>query len=60
MTQYKPRVSASGMVIAFLILLNTIFLKSAYVDNDKYYWALLITVPLLVIAIWDRLRRKAT
>jgi hypothetical protein len=53
--EYKP--SVNGMAISFLVLLNTIFLKAAYVDNKQYYWALAISLPLLLFAIWDRAKK---
>lgn len=57
MIRNTENTSLSGMVIAFLILLNAIFLKSAYLSDDKNYSALLITLPLLAVAIWDRLKK---
>ncbi len=45
--------SVSGSVLALLMLLNVIFLKSAFVEDGKYYLALVILLPLLAIALWD-------
>lgn len=43
--------SARGMIVTILIFLNVIVLKSAFVINDKWYWALLLTIPLLLGAM---------
>lgn len=44
-------VSAPGMIVTILIFLNAIIVRSAFTINDKWYWALFVTVPLLVFAI---------
>jgi hypothetical protein len=43
--------------MAFLLFINAIILKAAYIEDAKYYWALLISAPLLLLAIysmWDK------
>jgi hypothetical protein len=57
MIRKQWKFSDGGRVMALLILLTAIFLKAAYVENEKYYWALLILVPLLFIAIWNRVAK---
>jgi hypothetical protein len=57
MIRNEYKVSDNGLLISFLVLLNTIFLRSAYLDNKQYYWALLVSLPLLILAIWDRLKK---
>ena len=57
MLRNEYKISTNGMAISLLVLLNTIFLKAAYVDNKQYYWALLISLPLLFMAIWDRAKK---
>jgi hypothetical protein len=51
MIQDQKRVSASGLIILVLVLSNVIAIKEAYIDNEKWYWVLFITLPLLLLAI---------
>jgi glutamate synthase domain-containing protein 2 len=53
----KP-VSTSGLIIAFLVLSNTIIIRAGYVTDAKWYWALLISLPLLILAILNVRQRK--
>ena len=50
--------SAMMMIILLICLINIIVLKSAYVSAGKNYWVLLITLPLLFIAIYNLRRNK--
>ena len=43
--------NANGLVIWFIMLMNAIILKTAYLHHPKWYWWLLASVPLLIIAI---------
>ena len=43
-------VSARGMIILFLVLLNVIILKTGYTTDENWYWALTVSTPLLVVA----------
>jgi hypothetical protein len=45
------QVSIGGASISFLFLLNAIILKQAFVTNQKWYWLLCISMPLLITAI---------
>lgn len=53
----KP-VSVKGMVLSILLFANAIILMEAYVYNQQWYWALIVTVPLLIIAIRDVRQKK--
>jgi glutamate synthase domain-containing protein 2 len=55
----KP-VSISGMIVFILIALNVIIIKAAYTSIERLYWWLIITLPLLIIAIRDRCQKKHT
>lgn len=46
-------ISANGCITSFLVVLNGIIVKEAYTGNDDLYWALLITLPLLLFAIYN-------
>lgn len=43
--------SLSGIILLVLVLINAVVLRTAYTVNEKWYWALLVSLPLLVIAI---------
>ena len=47
----KKKVSASGSIIFLLVLINVIIIRSAFVNNSNWYWALAVSVPLLLLAI---------
>lgn len=58
MTEHKTDPSVGGMIIVLLVLVNAIILKSGFVSNDHSWSELLITVPLLLIAVFARWRSK--
>jgi len=58
MSRNQERVSASGIVILILVMLNVIILKTAFIHDAENYWGLVITLPLLLIAIFDAIRQK--
>ena len=45
--------SLSSIILLVLVFVNAIVLRTAYTVNEKWYWALLVTLPLLLIAIRD-------
>ncbi|MEP7233445.1 MAG: FMN-binding glutamate synthase family protein [Ginsengibacter sp.] len=47
----KKKVSTSGSIIFLLVLINVIIIRSAFVNNPNWYWALAVSVPLLLLAI---------
>jgi hypothetical protein len=51
MTVKKKPIPASGVIILFLVLLNAISIRAGYSENEKWYWVLIITLPLLLLAI---------
>jgi len=58
MSGNQKQVSARGMIILFISLINIIVLRSAYISGGKGYWLLLITLPLLFIALYNIKQRK--
>jgi hypothetical protein len=58
MSRNQEKVSASGIIILILVMLNVIILKTAFIHDARIYWGLVITLPLLLIAIFDTLKRK--
>lgn len=51
MSRNQMVVSVSGPMLAFMVLLNGIIVKTGYLHDQRYYYALLVTLPLLVIAL---------
>ena len=58
MIQSRKAISVSGMIISLVVLLNAVILKAAFTGTGAWYWALLISVPLLLIAIRDVFQKK--
>ena len=54
----RKGIPASGMIILFLVMLNACALSAGYVSNAKWYWALGVTLPLLILAIWNTRQKK--
>lgn len=51
-------VSFSRLAITVLVIVNAIVLKEAYLHGAHNYWWMLLTLPLLLIAIYDVLQKK--
>lgn len=51
MIRNKRRVPASRIIILLLVLGNVITIIEAYTGNEKWYWVLVLTLPLLLLAI---------
>lgn len=49
MIRRQKQASVSGMILLFLVLLNVIFIKAGYTKDEKWYWFLIVTVPLLLL-----------
>src|SRR5688500_18535758 len=54
MTQIKKHVSAGGTMLALGVLLIAIVLEAGYTVNADWYWALLVLIPILVVANKNR------
>jgi glutamate synthase domain-containing protein 2 len=57
MRNQKP-VSASRIIILILVVLNIVILNEAYAVNENWYRALIITMPLLLLAILNTRQKK--
>ena len=53
MIQKQQPVSTSSLILLALVLLNVIIVGAAYTGSHQWYWALLISGPLLVFALRD-------
>lgn len=51
-------VSISGMLAVALLLMNAVILETALVKNAEWYKALWVTLPLLVVAIYQSKKKK--
>lgn len=52
--------SVGRMIIAILIFLNAVIVKTAFVNNSDWWWALAISFPLLLISVFNKCRNKST
>lgn len=41
-----------------MVLCNAIVLKNAYLIHEKWYWMLLVTVPVMIYALIDLYRSR--
>ena len=53
MLQKKTDISINGLIVSAFVFMNAIILKTAYTENEKHYWMLLVSIPALILAIWD-------
>ena len=52
--------SVHGMLVLILLLLNAVILETAVVKNQQWYKALWITIPILLLCLFDQWRSNAT
>ena len=53
----KKSVSANGIIIFLLVLLSVVVVREGYATNEKWYWVLIVILPLLLVSILN-LRQK--
>jgi glutamate synthase domain-containing protein 2 len=58
MTGKQNPTSASGLIILILVLLSAIAMETGYMSNKNWYWVLLVTLPLLLLAILNIRQKK--
>lgn len=58
MIRTKKQIPAGSMILLIIVLLNAIILETAYTGDGIWYWALLVSGPLLLIAIRDERQKK--
>ena len=51
MTQNQKQVPASGIILLLIVFMNILVIKVGYMTQANWYWALVITLPLLILAI---------
>jgi hypothetical protein len=58
MTGNTTDATSSGAMAMAMILCDAIVLKNAYIMHEKWYWMLLVTIPVTVYAIIDFYRSR--
>ncbi|MBB1285754.1 hypothetical protein HRH25_15325 [Flavisolibacter sp. BT320] len=58
MTGNTTYVAGSGAMAMAMVLCNAVVLKNAYLIHEKWYWMLLVTVPVMVYALIDFYRSR--
>jgi len=58
MIRNKKPASFSGMIVLILVFINAVILKTALITSEKWYCGLVISLPLLIIALRDTRRKK--
>ncbi|MEO7264593.1 MAG: hypothetical protein ABIW38_06750 [Ferruginibacter sp.] len=51
MSQKEKEVTLNGSILLTFLLLNVIVLRHAFLNNQNWYWVLLILLPCLLIAL---------
>ena len=54
----KMKVPISGMIILLIVLINVTVIRQAFIENERWYLVLIITLPLLALAVVNILQRK--
>jgi len=56
MLSQKENVPVNKLIILLFVLISAIIVEFAFIHNAKWYWALLLTIPLLIITIYKACR----
>lgn len=54
----QKKESVDQNIVLIFVLLNAIILETALVNNEQWYWLLLITLPLLLLAIFRNTKTR--
>jgi hypothetical protein len=58
MSRNPQKVSASGTWLLAAVVLNTLILKFGFTTDPRWYWALVVTGPLLWVALKNGTRER--
>lgn len=58
MLRNRRTIPVSGIIILLFVLLNIIVVREGHIGSGKWYWALILTIPLLLVAIVNVRQRK--
>jgi hypothetical protein len=53
----EKNVSVSAAILVLVVVANVLVIKAAFVHDNKWYWLMIITLPLLA-AVINNLRRE--
>ena len=56
--RYQKLVSAGRLIILLIVLINVIVIRHGYTNNANWYYALIVTMPLLIVAIKNTRQKK--
>ncbi|MEO6549660.1 MAG: hypothetical protein ABIN94_16785 [Ferruginibacter sp.] len=52
--------SPFGIILLALVLINAIILEDSFTVNEQWYWALIVTIPLLILTgVYIKKSKKA-
>ena len=54
----EKNISVRQNIILLLVFLNAFILKVAFIRNESWYFGLIVTFPLLLVAIYNTYQRK--
>ncbi|MDB5246892.1 MAG: glutamate synthase [Segetibacter sp.] len=60
MSNKEKNIPVSGTVILLLVFINALILKIAFIGSEKWYWALSVTLPLLLLCIYKKGQKKSS
>ena len=60
MLDKEKKNSIGGTIILLLVFINAFILKIAFIENGKWYITLVITLPLLLIAVYNARRHAVS
>jgi len=52
----KRYISVSGLIISIFVFMSAIVFLT---EGQKYYWTLLLFIPILLFLIWDAVRNDS-
>ncbi|MEO5889054.1 MAG: hypothetical protein ABIQ31_02320 [Ferruginibacter sp.] len=58
MSQHSENISVDGIVVLLLFIFNALIAKIAFIVNENFYWALIVTLPLLAYAIYEHYHKR--
>lgn len=53
MIKNKKHIPAKNMAVGLLVLLNAVILANGFTMSEKWYWLLIVFLPLLLLAVRD-------
>ena len=54
----QKKESVDQNIVLIFVLLNAVILETALVNNEQWYWLLLITLPLLLLVIFRNTKNR--